>query len=137
MKPVTQERFMKAVSKFHFYAKGRKEKEPVPDAFEQAYIFLKIGKDQTKIFLKDIIYVEGLKDYIKVHTPGKVFIAYDRLSYMEEKLPENKFARIHKSYIVALDKITNYNAEQVRLNEKALAIGRVYKNEFMKRFLRN
>lgn len=105
VKPITQERFMKAISKFNYYANVRTENVDIPNSFDSAYIFLKIGKGELKIFLKDILYIEGLKDYIKVHTSNKVFVASERLSYMEEKLPENKFARVHKSFIVAIEKI--------------------------------
>lgn len=136
IKPVTQERFMKAISKFTYYSTIHLEKTKIPNSFETAYIFLKVGKEQLRIFLKDILYVEGFKDYIKVHTPGKVFITFERLSYMEEKLPENKFVRIHKSFIVSLDRITKYNAEQIKIGETSLAIGRVFKNGFLKKIQR-
>jgi DNA-binding LytR/AlgR family response regulator len=133
IKPVTQERFMKAISKFIYYTNILPEKIQLPNSFDSAYIFLKVGKEQTRVFLKDIIYIEGFRDYIKVHTATKVFVAFERLSYMEEKLPENKFTRIHKSYIVALDKITNYNAEQIKIGDTVVAIGRTFKNNFFKK----
>lgn len=136
VKPVTQERFMKAISKFYFYNHQSKQQPEIPDTFEQAYIFLKIGKEQVKIFLKEILYIEALKDYIKVHTAEKTFIAYDRLSYMQEKLPESKFVRIHKSYMVSIDKITHYTQEQIMIHSVALSIGRVFKKEVMKKLQR-
>ena len=134
IKPVTQERFMKAISKFNYYNNVLSEKPGVTTSFDMAYIFLKAGKGQTKIYLKDILYIEGLKDYIKVHTLQKVIIAAERLSYMEDKLPENKFARVHKSYIVALETINAVHAEQVLIGDIAIPIGRVFKNEFLKKF---
>jgi DNA-binding LytR/AlgR family response regulator len=133
IKPVTQERFMKAISKFNYYNNGQPEKPGASNSFDVAYVFLKTGKGQTKIYLKDILYIEGLKDFIKVHTPDKVIVASERLSYMEDKLPENKFARVHKSYIVALDPINDVQAEQVTIGEIAIPIGRVFKNEFLKK----
>jgi DNA-binding LytR/AlgR family response regulator len=133
IKPVTQERFMKAISKFNYYNHAGPEKTGIAKSFDMAYIFLKTGKGQTKIYLKDILYIEGLKDYVKVHTPAKVIIASERLSYMEDKLPENKFARIHKSYIVALEPIHGVHAEQVMIGDIAIPIGRVFKNEFLKK----
>jgi len=133
LKPITQERFMKSISRFHFYNNAPTENPAIPDSFDTAYIFLKIGKGQTKIFLKDILYIEGLKDFIKVHTPQKVFVASERLSYMEDKLPENKFARVHKSYIIALEKITSVQTEQVLIKDIPIPVGRVYKNEFLKK----
>jgi|SRR5687767_14418904 DNA-binding LytR/AlgR family response regulator len=137
IKPVTQERFMKAISKFTYYKNIRPEKTNIPNSFDNAYIFLKVGKENTRIFLTDILYIEGFKDYIKVHTPEKVFVAFERLSNMEEKLPENKFARIHKSFIVALDKITTYNSEQIKIGDQSLSIGRIFRNNFLKKMQTN
>lgn len=133
VKPITQERFMKAVSKFNYHANLPVEKAGSIHSFDEAYIFLKTGTEQTKIYLKDIRYVEGLKDFVKVHTSHKAFIASERLSYMEEKLPENKFARIHKSYIVSLEKIDVVHSEQVTIENISLPIGRVFKKHFLKK----
>lgn len=137
IKPVTRERFMKAISKFTYYNNIIPEKTKLPNSFDNAYIFLKVGKEQIRVFLKDILYIEGFRDYIKVHTVLKVFVAFDRLSSMEEKLPENKFARIHKSFIVALDKVTTYSAEQIKIGDQSLTIGRIYKNGFLKKIQTN
>jgi len=133
IKPVTRERFMKAISKFTYYNNIIPEQKKIPDSFDNAYIFLKTGKEQTRVFLKDILYIEGYKDYIKVHTSTKVFVAFERLSYMEEKLPENKFARIHKSYIVSLDRIDQYNTVEIKIAATSLAIGRIFRNNFLKK----
>jgi DNA-binding LytR/AlgR family response regulator len=133
IKPVTRERFMKAISKFTYYNTIQPEKIQIPNSYDNAYIFLKVGKEQIRVFLKDILFIEGFRDYVKVHTTAKVFVALERLSYMEEKLPENKFTRVHKSYIVALDKITKFNAEQLQIGDIALAIGRIFKNNFLKK----
>lgn len=135
IKPVTQERFMKAISRYNYYNNTSSEKPDVSNSFDMAYIFLKVGRGQTKIYLKDILYIEGLKDFIKVHTSQKVFIASERLSYMNERLPENKFSRLHKSFIVALDKINSVQAEHVMIGDIAIPIGRVFKNEFLKKVL--
>jgi len=137
IKPVTQERFMKAISKFTYYNNILPEKTKIPNSFDNAYIFLKVGKENTRIFLSDILYIEGFKDYIKVHTPIKVFVAFERLSYMEEMLPENKFARVHKSFIVSLDKITTYTTEQIKIGDQSLAIGRIFRNNFLKKMQTN
>jgi len=132
VKPITHERFMKAISRFNY---AQAERPEVASSWDTAYIFLKAGKGLTRIYLKDILYIEGLRDFIKVHTSGRVYIASERLSYMEEKLPEKQFARVHKSFIVALDKINSLQAEQVMIGEAAIPIGRVFKNEFLKKVL--
>jgi DNA-binding LytR/AlgR family response regulator len=132
VKPITQERFMKAISRFTF---AQAERPAVESSWDSAYIFLKAGKGLTKIYLKDILYIEGLRDFIRVHTAERVFVASERLSYMEEKLPEKQFARVHKSFIVALGKINSLQAEQVMVGAVAIPIGRVFKNEFLKKVL--
>lgn len=132
VKPVTQERFMKAVAKFMHYRNSQAAYDETRKSEDGAYMFLKVGREQVKIFLKDILYIEGLADYIKVHTKDKSYIASEKLGYMEEKLPINSFVRIHKSFIIALDKISSYNADQVVLNNKALPLGRLFKAGFLK-----
>lgn len=132
VKPITQERFMKAMAKFMHYWHGKAEIKDVKIHDNNPYVFFKVGREQVKILLKDIIYIEGLADYIKVHTGDKSYIASEKLGYMEQTLPSNSFVRIHKSFIIALDKITSFNADQVMLNDKALPLGRLFKAVFFK-----
>ena len=131
LKPISQERFLKAISKFHYYYEKNEHKFHEKSTYDDAYLFLKVDRDQVKVFLKDILFIEGLKDYIKVHTTQKVLVAYERLGYMEEKLPEGKFIRIHKSFIVSVDKLTHFNNEKVQIEQVGLPIGRVYKQAFL------
>lgn len=131
LKPISQERFFKAISKFHFYHEINQYKPAENSSYDDAYLFLKVDRDQVKVFLKDILFIEGLKDYIKVHTTAKVLIAYERLGYMEEKLPEGRFLRIHKSYIVSVDKVSYFNNDKVQIDQVGLPIGRVYKQAFL------
>jgi DNA-binding LytR/AlgR family response regulator len=134
VKPISFERFLKSISKYHQYnilnqpAASENNEEP----FEKAYMYFKVNKDLVKIFLKEIIYIESIKDYVKIITPGRSVITYQRIGYMEEKLPENKFVRIHKSYIIAVDKIVSYNNEEVNVQSFSLPIGRNYKQQFLK-----
>jgi DNA-binding LytR/AlgR family response regulator len=135
LKPITRDRFLKAISKFNAL------KIPGPAAaslnsFETAYMFLKTGTEQIKVYFKDIIYIEGLKDFTKVHTVAHVYIASERLSYMEAKLPESKFARAHKSYVISLEKIEAVGSNEIKIGGLHLPIGRVFKNEFLKKLSR-
>lgn len=132
LKPVSQDRFLRSISKFHSYNERVLAGAEKSATYDYAYIFLKVGKEHIKVFLKDILFIEGLKDYIKVHTAERLLVAYDRLGYMEEKLPESHFLRIHKSYIVAVHRISHYNNETVTLNKIELPIGRIYKQAFLK-----
>ncbi|SEP03593.1 DNA-binding response regulator, LytR/AlgR family [Mucilaginibacter gossypiicola] len=132
VKPITQERFMKAMAKFMHYWNGKAEIKETNIDNDNPYMFFKVGREQVKILLKDIIYIEGLADYIKVHTMDKSYIASEKLGYMEQTLPSNSFVRIHKSFIIALDKITSFNTDQVMLNDKPLPLGRLFKVVFFK-----
>jgi DNA-binding LytR/AlgR family response regulator len=137
VKPITQQRFMKAISRFTYFKDVMAPKVNVTDGFDKAYIFFKVGTSEIKVYLKDILYIEALKDFIKVHTLTKTFVASERLSYMEEKLPERKFARAHKSFIVALDKITSVHADKIMIGNISIPVGRVFKNELLKKIQDN
>ena len=134
VKPVSFERFLKAIAKYNQYTLLRQTEAPeqAPDAFEKAYMYFKVNKQVKKVFLKDIIYIESIRDYVKIVTTDKPVITYQRLSYMEEKLPENKFLRIHKSYIIAIDRISGYNNDLISIEGYELPLGRSYKQGFLK-----
>jgi DNA-binding LytR/AlgR family response regulator len=127
LKPITYERFLKAVGKFY----QRKNVPPdvvVPtDTYEQAYKYFKVNREMKKVFLKDILYIESLKDYVRIKTDKESLITYQRISYLEEKLPEDKFMRVHKSFIVAVDKILSLGSNSVKIKDKEIPIGRNYK----------
>jgi DNA-binding LytR/AlgR family response regulator len=133
VKPVTFERFLKTISKYHHLSARRFSPETIEEAdtFENAYMFFKVNKEMVKIFLKDILYIESIKDYLKIVTEEKSYITYQRINYMEEKLPENRFVRIHKSYIVAPARINAFRNDTIRIGEADLPVGRHYKQKFM------
>ncbi|PST83639.1 DNA-binding response regulator [Pedobacter yulinensis] len=132
MKPVTRERFMQAISKYlrHDRINARQERAALAGP---AYVFFKVGREHVKVLLSDIVFIEGLSDYIKVHTVTRSYVASEKLGAMEEKLCAGGFVRIHKSFIIALDKMTGYTADQVLIQERSLPLGRLYKAGFIKR----
>lgn len=131
VKPISEERFMKTISKYLQLQEYGQNVAPVSTTLEEAYIFLKVGKEQKKVFLSDILFIEGLKDYIKVYTQAGMLVVYERLGYMEAKLPESRFIRIHKSFIVSIDKILTYSNDTVKVETQEIPIGRIYKQSFM------
>ncbi len=128
LKPVSFERFLQAVAKVSFI---QQPALPVNSSSpqEDAFIYLKEDKKMMKIFIRDIIYIESIKDYVKVKLNDKQIVTYQRIGYMQEKLPEDKFVRIHKSFIVALDKIDSYDNDGVTMRGQMIPIGRSYKNQ--------
>ena len=128
LKPITYERFMKAVGKFYQRKMVIADTTPsVSDSYEQAYKYFKVNREMKKVFLKDILYIESLKDYVRIKTDKESPITYQRISYLEEKLPEDKFIRVHKSFIVAVDKIASLGSNTVKVREKEIPVGRNYK----------
>ncbi|GAB4417668.1 MAG: LytTR family DNA-binding domain-containing protein [Bacteroidia bacterium] len=139
LKPISFERFLRAINKVYKTSQPALPTPPLPALqpeaeapTEDAYIYLKADKKMIKVLLKDILYIESLKDYIRVRTPGRSITAYQRISYMEERLPEEKFLRVHRSYIVSLDKIDAYSTPCIEIGQMQIPIGRNYRAAVLK-----
>jgi two-component system response regulator LytT len=134
VKPFNYEEFLRAANKARAYAElaqGTAEVAPTPAA-EEEYLFLKVEYQLVRVALADILYVEGLKDYVKVHlksTP-RALLSLMSLRSMEEKLPARRFLRIHRSFIVALDKIESVRRLTVQIGTETIPVGEQYKEPF-------
>ena len=131
VKPITFERFMRSIAKYNRYASSSPDVEFKESSFDHAYLFIKVNKEQVKLYFKDILYIESLKDYIRVITRKNSYITYNRLSYMDEVLPENRFVRIHKSYIISISELKSYRSGFVSIGDVELPVGRIYKQRFL------
>jgi DNA-binding LytR/AlgR family response regulator len=132
LKPITLERFIKAVQKVS--AKNEENSEIAANV--NNYIFLKVDKRLVKIDHPDIIYAESLGDYIKVYTAAQTYITYLTMNKLEALLPANKFVRIHRSSIINLNRIQYVEGNFVRINNSDLPIGQTYKDGLVQK-LRN
>lgn len=121
LKPISFERFCKAINRFENLEnlEGQNTLEPS--------FFVKEGDEFIKILVKDIDYIEGLKDYVKIITGNNYCLALKSLKSIEEVLGPYKFMRIHKSYIVPLAKIDQYNGKCVILNNSEIPVGSSYR----------
>ncbi|HEV7348853.1 LytTR family DNA-binding domain-containing protein [Telluribacter sp.] len=127
IKPISFERFLHSVGKIYRFLPTS---EPDPShslKTGKAYQYFKVNKEMVKIFLEDILWIEGMKDYVKIHTLSGTLVSYLRISYLEEKLPSEQFLRIHKSFIVSLDHVQAVSATYFRIHGIELPIGRSYK----------
>ncbi|HKC37733.1 MAG TPA: LytTR family DNA-binding domain-containing protein [Chitinophagaceae bacterium] len=135
VKPVSFERFFKAITKLNRVI----DKEPVTTTAEyksspEAFVYLKVDKDMKKIFVNDIVYIESWKDYVKLFLAnGKNILVKQSITAMENLLSDHKFMRVHRSYMVSLNKISGYNGLSVQLDAKEIPIGRLYKQVVMER----
>ena len=133
LKPITFERFLKAVDKV-----SQRLTSPVvtfntsenASAEIASYIFVKDGTKLVKVRWEDILYVEGLRDYVTIHTKQHKVISLQRMKVLEEQLPANKFIRIHNSFIIAVDAIDSVHKDKVQIREAHLPIGDTYKKSF-------
>lgn len=131
VKPISFDRFMKAIGKYHHYLPRASNDQAHDVAFDQAYFFLKVNREQIKVYFKNILYIESIKDYIKIVTTEKTYITYERLTHMEETLPEGRFLRIHKSYIISMSNVKTFRNDTVIVGDTTLPVGRVYKKQFL------
>ena len=126
VKPISLSRFMKAMDKF--LALHRKSEAPRPQ-----FILVKANRKTHRLDLEDILYVEGVKDYVKIVLKEEQMLTKISIGNFMKELPESVFIRIHKSFIVAKNKITAYTAHDVEIDKLELPIGRVYKEAFLER----
>ena len=126
VKPIPFGRFLKAINKIQ--ARINLEKEKLTDIVikEEPFIFLKVNKKMMKIKLNDILYIESLKDYIKVFTRIENYLVHKSMTSISEELPSDNFLRIHRSYTIAINKITSVEGNTVEINKKRIPIGRNY-----------
>lgn len=133
VKPVSLERFIKACNKAQQFFE-MKQGKPKSGIENETHIFVNVEYNLVKIVFNNINYIEGLKDYIKIHltTSPRPILTRMSLKSMEEKLPDQDFARTHKSFIVAISKITSIKRDFVCINEKELPIGESFKDSVQK-----
>lgn len=138
LKPVSFERFLKAINKVmdvNIHPSGSKSnKGSSLNAVDN--LFFRCNRKLVNVPLQDILYVESIKDYIKVVTNNKTLITKQSISYIESYLPKDHFIRIHRSYIVALGKINSYSKETLEINKQELPVSRMYRLDLERVILR-
>lgn len=135
VKPIMFERFLKAVNKAYSQLKLNKkvEERPVLATDKNTvsdYIMVKTGYSTMKVNLSDIHYIEGLKDYIRIFTADKTIMTLNSLKKIQEILPESKFVRVHRSFIVSLSKIDSIQRNRIVIGKTFVPVGENYRNAF-------
>jgi DNA-binding LytR/AlgR family response regulator len=135
LKPISFERFIKAVNKVMdtrlATISGSTRAENNKDIGDH-HLYFRSDRKMIKVDLEEILYVESLKDYIKIITPSKTIITKQSISSLEETLPKDKFLRIHRSFIISLDKIESFNSEMIEIAKRQFPVSRMYKHEVEK-----
>jgi two-component system LytT family response regulator len=97
------------------------------------FVFLKKDTILNKVYLKDIQWIEALGDYARLHTHESNYVLHTTLKVLEQKLPADKFLRIHRSFIIQLEQIRNIDDNVVAIGDKLIPVGHLYKDDFIKR----
>lgn len=134
LKPISFERLLQAVNKFldETISINSDENEELSND-KSDFIFVRSDRKMVKINFDDINYIESLGDYLKIHLPNKIIITRETITSIEVKLPKNDFLRIHRSFIISINKIESFTNESVDINKKAIPISRSYKKNVLLR----
>jgi DNA-binding LytR/AlgR family response regulator len=136
MKPIPFDRFLKAVNKAYQQFLLHKGKGTAKQSPQEQFFFVHAEYKEIKIFFDDVLYVEGLKDYVKIFIQGQSRPILTRLNLkaMEAKLPAQQFCRIHNSFIISLSKIESSQKSQVFIKQQAIPVGDKYAADFRKKY---
>lgn len=131
LKPISMDRFLKAV--YRVTQKHPLEVEEKHFQNTERFLYFRSDRKMIKVLLNDILFIESLKDYVKIVTSKNQIITKQSISSVEEMLPESEFLRIHRSFIIALNKIDSYTSTDIFVGKVELPIGPLYKHEIGKR----
>lgn len=129
LKPISLERLLQAINKYlneNIYINNINKKEIIAEKSD--FIFVRSERKMIKINFSEIQYIESLSDYIKIYLTDKTIITRETISNIEAKLPQKKFIRTHRSYIVSLEKISSFTNEYLEIGKKQIPISRTYKS---------
>jgi two-component system, LytTR family, response regulator len=131
LKPISLERFIKAINKI-----GKKAEisysniEEADSPQYQPFLYFKVERQMIKVLLNQILYIESLKDYVKIVCENQSpIVSKQTISALEEMLPRKKFLRIHRSFIIASEKVSSYTRESVLISGQSVPVGRVYQHQ--------
>lgn len=139
LKPVRFDRFLKAVNKAFPLGSHQADsytQPPVPalagERKNESFVYFRADRRMQKVMLQDILYVESMKDYVKIVTTAGVLITKQSITSVEAMLSEKQFVRTHRSFIVAIDKIRSYTNELIEIDKTEIPIGKLYRNGVLK-----
>ncbi len=130
LKPISFNRFLKSALKAQdFLALKKKDKALVSEDF----FFIKCNQKIEKIKMTDVLYIEGMSNYVILHTPQRKYISYITSKSIEEQLPHDLFVRIHKSFLIAVNSIDTIDGNEIKIGKYILPISKSHKDEVMSR----
>jgi DNA-binding LytR/AlgR family response regulator len=132
LKPYSFQRFVNAASKVADYY-SHKQTEPKSSGENESYIFVKTEYRLERVDLNDILYIEGMKDYLRIICNDKKIMTLQSFAKIEESLPSKRFCRVHKSYIVAIDKIESVERGVIIISDQRIPVSNTYRENFFRK----
>ncbi len=138
VKPIPFNRFLSAINKItqQVYGQRIEDKKKENSSKNESFMFIKVGKKLVKVKFEDILYIESLKDYIKVFTENDNHLVHKSLTSFTEELPKDNFIRIHRSFTIAIDKVASVEGNLIEVGSTRIPIGRKYTSH-VKRMILN
>ena len=136
VKPVSFPRFLTAVQRAYELFELRKSQPTAEDEkslFQPEFLFARVNNQLVRIDYQDILYAQALGDYVLLVTPGKKYPVHLTLKVMEERLPTAQFARVHRSYIVAVSKVNFIEENSIQINKEIIPLSESYRASFLKK----
>jgi two-component system, LytTR family, response regulator len=134
LKPIQFDRFVKAVHKaVHLNGhNSASTSSPAPETGQEAFVYFRADRKMVKVMLEDILYIESMKDYVKIFTRSNVIVTKQSITSVEAMLPEKQFVRTHRSFIVSLSKIKSFTHELIEVDKTEIPIGKLFRNNVLK-----
>ena len=133
LKPISFNRFLKAVDKvFDLESDAEHRASSSDEINSKQFVFVPVDKKNVKICLNEIVFIESKRDYVLIKTLNKEVITHQTLTYMEERLPNPSFIRVHRSFIINTEMIESWSNNEIELPDIQIPIGRTYKREALK-----
>jgi two-component system LytT family response regulator len=133
LKPIQFDRFLKGVNKVCELSLQKPDNGlAAEDKKTESFVYFRADRKMVKVMLGDILYIESMKDYVKVITETGTIITKQSISSLEEMLPEKEFVRVHRSYIVSLSRIKTFTSDLLEIEKTEIPIGKLYRNGVMK-----
>lgn len=132
MKPIPFDRFLKAINKAYQQSIVKADPPAGDDKKTDSFVYFRADRKMVKVTLRDILYIESMKDYIKIVTVNGNIITKQSISSVEAMLPEKEFVRTHRSFIVATRHIKSFTSELIEIHNTEVPIGKLFRNEVLK-----
>lgn len=131
LKPIKFDRFHKAVSKAQEFVNLRNKGATEFEDFTQEYVYIKADRKYVRLYYKDVLFIQGMKDYVMIHTTTQKYMTAMNIKTILSQLPETIFTRVSKSYVINIDKIESIDVDMVYIGNNDIPLGNAYKEKFL------